>query len=273
MSPKSPPRAAWQPHDRSVPLQQGDLLSVAWAKTLEPLPGNPAPPYPVLGKRDSFSLRFWDGYNPPILEMWGCLNYGLVVVVADDCASDKEFNILRERHVAEGMEPNLASERANEQAEPYVAVAEAWPMEALPAHLRGDAESGAVGYVPFSMGDLVLEDPRAYVADLNRISTIRWRAVDRRLAMRDEHWRQRLQTQLCRFFAARTIRVSEELAETFNQPVVRVEALTPPARSPPRTRARLHFADGSSAILEAILSEAGQQEEETGRLGLKTRQS
>jgi hypothetical protein len=205
--------------------------------------------------------------------MWGCLNYGLVVVVADDCAIDKEFNILCERFGAEDIEPAQARERANEYAEPYTAVAEVWPVDALPKHLQRDAESGAVGYVPFSMGDLVPEDLRTYVADLNRISTISWRAIDRRLATRDERWRQRLQTQLCRFFAARTIRVNEELAEIFDQPVVRAEALTPPAGSPPRTRARLHFADGSSVTLEAILDVGGQQEEGSARLGLRTRTS
>jgi hypothetical protein len=225
-----------------------------------------------VGKRDALSLRFWDGNKPPILEMWGRLNYGLVVVVADDCAIDKEFNMLRERYVDEGMDPNLAVRRANDQAEPYVAVAEVWPVDALPEHLQQDADSGAVGYVPFSMGDLVPDDARAYVADLNRISTISWRAVDRRLAMRDERWRQRLQTQLCRFFAARTIRVNEELAEIFDQPVVRAEALTPPAGSPPRTRARLHFAGGSSVTVEAILGEEEQQEEGSARPGLQTRQ-
>jgi hypothetical protein len=71
--------------------------------------------------------------------------------------------------------------------------------------------------------------------------------------MRDERWRQRLQTQLCRFFAARTIRVNEELAEIFNQPVVRAEALAPPGGSPLRTRARLVFADGTNVTVEAIL--------------------
>jgi hypothetical protein len=171
------------------------------------------------------------------------------------------FNILCERYVDEGMEPSLAAERANDQEEPYVVVAEVWPVDALPVHLQRDAESGAVGYVPLSMDELAPEDARAYVVDLNRMSTISWRAVDRRLAMRDERRRQRLQTQLCRFFAARTIRVNEELAEIFNQPALRAEALTPPAGSPPRTLARLHFSNGSSVTVEAILGEGEQQEE------------
>lgn len=271
MSPKVPPKVAWRPNESSIPLQQGDLLLVAWAKTIEPQPEAASIPYPTIGRRDAFSLRFWDGNNPPMLEMWGCLNYSLVVVVADDCAIDKEFDILRERYVDEGMDLNLVAERANDQAEPYVAVAEVWPVNALPDHLQRDAESGAVGYVPFSMGDMVPEDSRPYVVDLNRMATISWRAIDRRLAMRDERWRQRLQTQLCRFFAARTIRVNEELAEIFYQPVVRAEALTPPAGSPPRTRARLYFADGSNVIIEAILGEGVQQEEGSARPGLETR--
>jgi hypothetical protein len=271
MSPKAPPKVAWQPDESSVPLQQGDLLLVAWAKTIEPQPEAASIPYPTIGRRDAFSLRFWDGNNPPILEMWGRLNYGLVVVVADDCAIDKESSILRERYVTEGIEPDQARERANEHAEPYVAVAEVWPVDALPEHLQRDAESGAVGYVPFSMGDLVPEDPRAYAVDLNRMSTISWRAIDRRLAMRDGRWRQRLQTQLCRFFAARTIRVNDELAEIFNQPVVRAEALTPPAGTPPRTRARLHFADGRSVTVEAMLGEGADQGEASGRPRLQTR--
>jgi hypothetical protein len=271
MSPKAPPKVGWRPDESSVPLQQGDLLLVAWAKTIEPQSEGAGIPYPTIGRRDAFSLRLWDGNNPPVLEMWGCLNYGLVMVVADDCAIDKEFNILRETYITRGIEPAQASERANESAEPYIAAAEVWPVDALPEHLQRDAESGAVGYVPFSMEDLVPEDPRAYVVDLNRISTMSWRAIDRRLAMRDERWRQRLQTQLCRFFAARTIRVNEELAEIFEQPVVRAEALTPPVGTPPRTRARLHFADGSSVTVEATLGEGGQQEEGSARPGLQTR--
>ncbi|MDQ2744827.1 MAG: hypothetical protein M3Z66_21385 [Chloroflexota bacterium] len=272
MSPKGPPKVAWQPNESTVPLQQGDLLLVAWAKTIEPQLDAARTSYPTIGRRDAFSLRFWDGDNPPILGMWGCLNYGLVIVIADDCAIDKEFNILRERYVTEGVEFAQASERANEHAEPYVAVAEVWPMEALPEHLQRDAESGAVGYIPFSMGEVVPEDPRAYAVDLNRMATISWRAIDRRLAMRDDRWRQRLQTQLCRFFAARTIRVNDELAEIFDQPVVRAEALTPPAGSPPRTRARLHFVDGKSVILEAVLGNTAEQEDGSVRPGLKTRQ-
>ena len=272
MSPKAPPKVAWQPDESSVPLQQGDLLLVAWAKTIEPQPEASGIPYPTIGKRDAFSLRFWDGNNPPILEMWGHLNYGLVVVVADDCAIDKEFNILREQYTMEGIDPAQANELANQRAEPYVAVAEIWPVDALPEHLQRDAESGAVGYVPFSMSDLVPEESRAYVVELNRMSSISWRAIDRRLAMRDERWRQRLQSQLCRFFAARTIRVNDELADIFSQPVVRAEALTPPAGTPPRTRARLHFADGSSVTLEAILGEAGEPDEGSARPGLQTRQ-
>jgi hypothetical protein len=205
--------------------------------------------------------------------MWGCLNYGLVVVVADDCALDKEFNILRERYLDEGVAPDQAAEQAHDMAEPYIAVAEIWPVDALPEHLRRDAESGAVGYVPFSMRKLVPDDTRTYVADLNRIATISWRSIDRRIATRDERWRQRLQVQLCRFFAARTIRVNEELADIFNQPVVRAEALTPPAGTPPRTRARFHFPDGSSVMVEAILDREGQPDEGSARPGLRTRQS
>ncbi|HEX6506018.1 MAG TPA: hypothetical protein VF221_00145 [Chloroflexota bacterium] len=239
---------------------------------MEPQPEVPGIPYPTIGRRDAFSLRFWDGKNPPMLEMWGCLNYSLAVVVADDCAIDKEFNILRERYEGEDMDTNQAAEQANDQAEPYVAVAEVWPVNALPVHLQRDAESGTVGYVPFSMGDVVPEDSRPYVVDLNRMATISWRAIDRRLAIRDERWRQRLQTQLCRFFAARTIRVNDELAEIFYQPVVRAEALTPPAGSPPRTRARLYFADGSNVTVEAILGEGVQQEGGSTRPGLHDRQ-
>jgi hypothetical protein len=272
MSPKVPPKVTWQSHKDSIPLQQGDLLLVAWAKTIEPQRESLAAPYPMVGTRDAFNLRFWDGNEPPILEMWGCLNYGLVVIVADDCALDKEFNILRDRDVEEGVDPAVAAERANAQAEPYVAVAEVWPVDALPEHLQRDAESGSVGYVPFSISNLVPEDTRAYVADLNRMASVSWRAVDRRLGMRDERWRQRLQTQLCRFFAARTIRVNEELAEIFNQPVVRAEALTPPSGSPPRTRARLHFVDGTYMTIEAILDSERDQEQESTRPGLQTRQ-
>ncbi len=272
MSSKTPPKVAWQPHESSIPLQQGDLLLVAWAKTVEPQRGSPTAPYPAVGKRDSFSLRFWDGNNPPVLEMWGRLNYGLVVVVTDDCAIDKEFTILRDRYVDDGIDPDVAAERANEQAEPYIAVAEVWPVDALPEHLQRDAESGAVGYVPLSISNLFPEDTRVYVTDLNRMAGVSWRAIDRRLAMRDERWRQRLQTQLCCFFAARTIRVNEELAEIFNQPVVRAEFLTPPSGSPPRTRARLHFADGTNVMLEAMLDSGGEQEVGSARPGLQTRQ-
>jgi hypothetical protein len=54
--------------------------------------------------------------------------------------------------------------------------------------------------------------------------------------------------------------------------VVRAEALTPPAGAPPRTRARLHFANGSSVTVEAIPTEGAELEEGSTRPGLQTRQ-
>jgi hypothetical protein len=262
----------WKPDDRSVPLQQGDLLLVAWAKTIEPPADLSQSTHPVIGARDAFSLRFWDGESPPVLEMWGCLNYGLAVVVADDCAIDKEFNTLLDRYLDQGAAMETAIARAHEDAEPYLTVAEAWPVEALPTHLQDGAESGAVGYVPFLLNNLIEEDGRSYTVDLNRISTISWRSIHRRLGLRDERWRQRLQTQLCRFFAARTIRVAEDLANIFTEAVVRAEALAPPAGSPPRTRARLHFADGRSVTLEAILGDDLPPDKGSARPGLHTRE-
>jgi hypothetical protein len=249
------------------------LVLVAWAKTIEPPADLSQSTYPVIGARDAFSLRFWDGESPPVLEMWGCLNYGLAVVVADDCAIDKEFNILLDRYLDQGIGKETAIERAHHDAEPYITVAEAWPIEALPGHLQDDAESGAVGYVPFLLSNLVDEDDRSYAVDLNRISTISWRAVHRRLGLRDERWRQRLQTQLCRLFAARTIRVAEDLATIFAQAVVRAEALTPPAGNPPRTRARLHFADGRSITLEAVLAGDPPADEGSARPGHHAREA
>jgi hypothetical protein len=270
--PSKPPVVDWQSDDPAVPIQQGDLLLAAWGKTIELQPGKPIGGYPVVGHRDAMDLRFWDGERPPILAMWGRMNYSLAVVVADDCAIDKEFNILCEQLTAAGVEPEQACERANEAAEPYVAVAEAWPVDALPGHLQGEAASGAVGYVPFRLGSLVPEDTQVYVVDLNRIATISWRSVDRRLGMRDERWRQRLQVQLCRFFAARTIRVNEDLATIFGQPLIGAEALTPLSGNPPRTRARLRFAGGTSVVVEALVANSPVDgDREAGRPGFQDR--
>lgn len=167
------PKVAWLSHDSTVPLQQGDLLLVAWAKTIVPRLEVAEAAHPIIGKRDAFSLRFWNTHNPLLLDMGGCVNYALAVVVADDCAIDKEFNILRQRYTEDGMEADQAAVRANENAEPYIAIAEVWPVDALPEHLRRDAESGARGYVPFSLGSIVPDDPHPALASLPAaISTI-----------------------------------------------------------------------------------------------------
>ena len=70
--------------------------------------------------------------------------------------------------------------------------------------------------------------------------------------MADARWVLRLQSGLCRYFAARTIRVSEDLADIFQQQVTQAEALTPPTGDPPRVRVRLHFTDGRTVDVEAI---------------------
>jgi hypothetical protein len=111
MSPRAAAKVTWRPNDSSVPLQQGDLLLVARARTIELRAESITIAYPTVGKRDALSLPFWDGNNPPILEMWACLNYGLVVVVADDCSIDKEFNIRRHCGLLQSRINWLAFER------------------------------------------------------------------------------------------------------------------------------------------------------------------
>jgi hypothetical protein len=123
-------------------------------------------------------------------------------------------------------------------------------VESLPEHLQRDAASGALGYVPFLLGTVIPDDLRTYVVDLGRISTISWRSVHERIAMGDPKWGSSLQTAICRFFAARTLKLSANFAELFKQQVVDVEALTPSSGNPPRVRIRLHFADGQALDLE-----------------------
>ncbi len=252
-------RPSWRPHDAAVSLGQGDLVLAAWAKTIGPEERKPAIAlHPTIGARDALDQRFWAdgplGVSPvSTLEMWGRFNYSLAVVIAEGCAIDKEYNILRRGYEAEGMPPPAAASRALDEAEGLVTIAETWPVESLPAHLQPEAESGAVGYVPFLVPDW-LDDERAYAVDLNRISTVSWRSLDQRIAtaVDDPAWRHRLQTGLCRYFAARSIRISAELQEIFQKPILRAEAVGVPAGNPPRVRIRLHFENGRSQDLEAI---------------------
>lgn len=247
------PQSPWQPHDPRVPISQGDLLLVGWGKTIHPDEARHTERrHPIAGQRDAFDLRFWDDNRPDILELWGRLNYGLAVVVTDGCAIDKEYNTLRDRYLHAGQSAQEAARRAVADAAPFVNVAEAWPVDFLPEHLQREAASGAAGYVPFALDWIAPEELRTYVVDLSRIATVSWRAIDRRLAMADARWVLRLQSGLCRYFAARTIRVSEDLADIFRQPVIQAEALTPPAGNPPRVRIRLHFGDGRTVDVEAI---------------------
>lgn len=247
------PASPWRQHDPAEPIGQGDLLLIAWAKTIHPGEAHLLnTTYPVIGRRDAFDRRYWDGGDPAILEMWGRLNYGLAVVVTDGCAIDKEFNTLRDRYLGSGLSVQDATQRALDQAAPFVSVAEAWPVDFLPEHLQREAGSGAVGYLPFTLDWIAPEEHRPYIVDLSRIASISWRAIDRRIALADARWVLRLQSSLCRYFAARTIRLSEDLAEIFQQPVIQAEALTPPSGNPPRIRVRLHFADGRTVDVEAI---------------------
>lgn len=146
-------------------------------------------------------------------------------------------------------------------------------MDSFPKHLQRDAASGATGYVPFALPNWI-GDTRPYAVDLNRISTVSWRALEQRnaLSVDDAGWRQRLQTGLCRYFASRTIRLSADLREIFQQAVVRAEAVGVPSGNPPRVRVRLHFENMTSINLEAIQDmESGRDPEGDGGPGLHTR--
>lgn len=249
---------------------------VAWAKTLEPQAATgSSPAYPTPGVRDKFDLRFWDDHGrPTVLEMWGRLNYGLAVVVTEDCGLDKEFNVLVRQFLGQGISQEEAAARAHEHADPYLAVAEAWPVEAFPPHMRGGAESGALGYLPFLLGDLVPQDPRPYAIDVGRIATISWRAIHRRLASGDDAWRLQIQTALCKAFAARNLELAANFLSIFEQPILRAEAVTPPSGNPPRVRIRLYFRDGRNVTLEGSPPpQAPEQQDppEPGRPGLVTR--
>lgn len=270
---------AWQPHDRAVPLGQGDLVLVAWAKTISPEEARSTQAqYPSIGTRDAFDHRYWAdspaGTAPPqVLEMWGRMNYSLGVVMAEGCAIDKEYNTLRANYIDAGMDANQATTQALRNVDAFVTVAEAWPVEAFPPHLQRDAESGSVGYAPFAVPDW-LGDSRTYAVDLNRISTVSWRALDQRIAMvaADPAWRQRLQSQLCRYFASRTIRISADLQDIFQEPILSAEAVGVPAGNPPRVRVRLHFENGRSVDLEAIqTATADDDPDEDKGPGLHTR--
>jgi hypothetical protein len=272
-------RPSWRRHDTAVSLGQGDLVLAAWAQTISPQEhGLSSAMHPTVGARDALDLRFWEdgppGIAPPaVLEMWGRFNYSLAVVIAEGCAIDKEYTILRRRYEASGMDSVAAASRALDEADGLVTIAEAWPAEALPSHLQPEAESGAVGYVPFLLPGWV-DDGRTYAVDLNRISTVSWRSLDQRIAtaVDDPAWRQRLQTGLCRYFAARSIRISAELQEIFQEPILQVEAIGVPAGNPPRVRVRLHFESGRSQDLEAIQeSVAAESAELDVGPGLQTR--
>ncbi|MBI3977537.1 MAG: hypothetical protein HY331_05050 [Chloroflexi bacterium] len=179
---------------------------------------------------------------------------------------------IREAYLKDANSPAEATGKALENEEGYIAVAEAWPVALLPEHLRAGAADGAVGYVPLTLGDLVPSDTRDWAVDLSRVATISVRSIHKRLGMAAGRWVLRLQASLCRYYAARSIRVTEELTEIFQQPITRVEALTPPAGNPPKVRARLHFEGGRKVDLEAILTEmAAEEAEEARRPGLQTR--
>jgi hypothetical protein len=272
-------RPEWRPHTATVPLGQGDLVLVAWAKTIDPTESHGSSSlHPTVGARDGLHLRFWDdgppnSQPPQVLEMWGCYNYSLAVVISEGCAIDKEFNILRRQFEAEGASATEAMSKAAASAAGFVSIAEVWPVAALPEHVQREAESGAVGYVPLLIPEWWGDD-RPYAVDLSRIATVSWRALDQRIAMAtvDPGWQLRLQSGLCRYFASRTIRITEDLQTVFQQAVLRVEAVDLPVGNPPRVRVRVHFAGGRSQVLEAIQeSPAAEPIKTDAGPGLETR--
>ena len=100
-----PRSITWQPHNDAVPPAQGDLVLVAWAKTIEPSTSLAAGARPVIGARDALDMPLWDE-QLPVLAMWGRMNYGMAVIIPDGCAIDKDYNTLfvgsslRERSVS-----------------------------------------------------------------------------------------------------------------------------------------------------------------------------
>lgn len=254
-------------------------MLVAWAKTISPAEARRPPgACPRVGVRDAFDQRLWEdgpvGENPPfVLEMWGRFNYSLAVVIAEGCAIDKEYNTLRQRYEETGLSASEAREHAPREADGFVTIAEVWPATSFPPHLQADTGSGATGYVPCLLPDW-LKDTQPYAVDLNRIATVSWRALDRRVAMAvdDPAWRQRLQTGLCRHFASRSIRISAELQEIFQDSILDVEAVGVPTGDPPRIRVRIHFEGGRSQDLEAIggMAPTGDGVDDGGA-GLQTR--
>jgi hypothetical protein len=261
-----PPRiksVSWARHDSAVALGQGDLVLVAWTKTIGPAEQQHSSGlHPQPGAKDALDLRLWDDGPPgvipvPVLEMWGRHNYSIAVVLSEGCAIDKEYNILRQQFEISGLEPIEARKRALDEAVGFITIAEAWPVESFPPHLKSEAEGGATGYVPFYVPNWT-QDSRPFAVDLNRISTVSWRSLDTRIAVAegDAAWRQRIQSGVCRHFASRTIRITSDLQEIFQAPILSAEAVGVPAGSPPRVRVRLHFENGRCEDLEAIQGSA-----------------
>jgi len=251
------PGPAWQKHDATLPLNQGDLVLVSSTKTLPPQEKRrSANRLPTLGERDGFDQPYWSPGSAELLEMWGLFNYALAVVISQGCAIDNEYfqrrDLYRKREA-----PETADARADVEHErdAFVSVAEAWPVESLPEHVQQDAENGALGYVPFRVDSLRPDDKRLYSVDLSRLSTVAARSIDLRVGIADEPWRLKLQSALCKYFAARTIRLAEQLETLVASGIVGIEALEPPRGNPPRARVRVRFGDGRDAVLEAIVPE------------------
>lgn len=245
--------------DEESPLGQGDIVWVAQAKlvTEAELPSGAvsASAPPKIGDASGTRALLWQTANPEE-EVWINGVSSLAMVLTPDCAIDKDMHRLAEHLVTtEGLDEDTAYERAQDEAEFFVMVAEIRTAADLPAHQQGQV--GRLGLMKLETFPGAPEGAGPFVVDFSRVSTVSNRLIERRMARSTGAMRHRLQAALCQHLAARNVELTLALTQLFTQPITRVESLVAPEPEKQKLtmRVRVHFQDGKSAVVEAKLTQ------------------
>jgi hypothetical protein len=204
----------------AVPYGQGDLVIVPAAVLVPPsdLPGPPveSPPTPML--RGSGKTRlFGASRDGEILETWALTSYTLGLILSHDCGIDQDFlrytDWLRQTEALTEVE---AVARAHRGAAPWVRVGEILPVSDLPPHQIEDARVGRVGFLPIPDLPDAPANAGPFVADLERVTSLSLRAIDRRIGVATLFAKRMAQRALCYTDAARNIEIADALVSLFN---------------------------------------------------------
>lgn len=245
------------PDDGESPLGQGDIVWVAQAKLVarQEVPASAvAGATPAIGSPSGSRSLLWPDVDAEA-EVWVHAVNTIGVVLSPDCAVDKDLHRLAAHLVrTEGLEKDAAYDRAQDDAEMLVQVAEVRTVPDLPEHQRD--EVGRLGLIKLETFPGAPTGAGPFAIDLSRVTTVSGRIVEQRMAIATPPMKHKLQAAICQHLAARNIDLTVALTELFTSPMVGVDSLVAPdpGKGKLAMRVRVHFEGGRSAVLDAKLT-------------------